>query len=132
MNAQREHQRSTAAGPSLHPLPSPLSPVKVAIAALTKHYRTAAGLVTAIDGLDLQVRAGEVCTVVGPSGCGKSTLLRILAGLEGADGGSARVAQAERRLPAAMVFQGASLFPWLTARDNVAYPLWAAGMGRRE
>jgi NitT/TauT family transport system ATP-binding protein len=89
-------------------------------------------VVTAIDGLDLEVRSGEVCAVVGPSGCGKSTLLRILAGLEQADGGSARVLKAERRLPAAMVFQGASLFPWMTARDNVAYPLWAAGVGGRE
>jgi NitT/TauT family transport system ATP-binding protein len=102
------------------------------VSALTKRYRTAAGIVTAIEGLDLEVQAGEVCAVVGPSGCGKSTLLRILAGLERADSGSAYVVQTGRRLPAAMVFQGASLLPWLSARDNVAYPLAVAGMGRRE
>jgi NitT/TauT family transport system ATP-binding protein len=111
---------------------TPSAPVKVEIEALSKRYRTAAGVVAAIDGLDLDVQAGEVCAIVGPSGCGKSTLLRILAGLEQADGGTARVERAERRLPAAMVFQGASLFPWMTARDNVAYPLWAAGVGARE
>src|SRR5581483_12057779 len=113
MQTRGQIQHTALAEPS--PTPDPWPPAPVRVEALTKRYRTAAGPVTAIDSLDLEVRAGEVCAIVGPSGCGKSTLLRILAGLEQADGGVARVAQTGRRLPAAMVFQGASLFPWMTA-----------------
>ena len=108
----------------------PRNPCKVEVAGLAKRYRGAGGPVGAIADLDLQVHAGEVCTVVGPSGCGKTTLLRILAGLERPTAGTATVLNRERRLPTATIFQGASLFPWLTVADNVAYPLWAAGMRR--
>jgi len=105
--------------------------VKVQVAGLEKRFQTAGGPVTAIAGLDLEVRAGEVCAVLGPSGCGKSTLLRILAGLERPDAGAARVLEQRGRLPTATVFQGVSLFPWYTALENVAYPLWVAGVRRR-
>ena len=105
--------------------------MKVRVAGLEKRFQGAGGPVTAIAGLDLAVRAGEVCTVLGPSGCGKSTLLRILAGLEQPSAGTAQVLDRRGRLPAATVFQGVSLFPWYTALENVAYPLWAAGVGRR-
>ncbi len=108
------------------------APLKVRVAGLTKRYQSAAGPVDAIAGLDLSVREGEFLTVVGPSGCGKSTMLRILAGLETASGGVAQVLDSRHRLPAAMVFQGVSLFPWLRVEDNVAYPLWVAGTGRRQ
>lgn len=102
------------------------------VSGLTKRFDGGARPVTAIAGLDLEARAGEICAVLGPSGCGKSTLLRILAGLEQPSDGTAEVCEQRGRLPTATVFQGVSLFPWYTALENVAYPLWAAGAGRRQ
>ena len=98
---------------------------------LEKSFPAKDGVVRAIDGLDLSIRQGEVCTVLGPSGCGKSTLLRILAGLDTSSAGSVRVLEQRGRLPTATVFQGVSLFPWLTALENAAYPLWVAGVRRK-
>ena len=106
--------------------------VKVRVRNLHKRYTSGAGTIDAIESLDLDVRRGEICTVVGPSGCGKSTLLRILAGLDLPSAGSAEVLDRQRRLPTATVFQGASLFPWSTVESNVAYPLWAGGVGRKQ
>ncbi len=106
-------------------------PVKVTATGLTKRYEGASGPIDAIAGLDLVVRDGEFVTVVGPSGCGKSTMLRILAGLDRPTSGDVSVLN-RRRNPTATVFQGVSLFPWSRIEENVAYPLWAAGVGRRE
>ncbi len=87
------------------------------------------GPVVALDGLDLTVHAGELVALLGPSGCGKTTTLRLLAGLEDADAGQITVGGADvTRLPASkrdmgMVFQAYSLFPHMTARQNVAFGL---------
>ena len=54
---------------------------------LHKHYGKDAGLVRAVDGVDLDVDAGETVAVTGPSGCGKSTLLHLLGGLDRASAG---------------------------------------------
>jgi putative spermidine/putrescine transport system ATP-binding protein len=92
---------------------------------LSRHY----GPVVALDGLDLTVQAGELVALLGPSGCGKTTTLRLLAGLEDADAGQIAVGGADvTRLPASkrdmgMVFQAYSLFPHMTARQNVAFGL---------
>ena len=85
---------------------------------------------TALDGVTLEVHAGEVVCLIGPSGSGKSTLLRCTNGLESLDGGDiefegARLARDERGLRVmrqriGMVFQSFELFPHLTARQNVA------------
>ena len=88
------------------------------------------GAMPALSEVNLAVRAGEFVCLVGPSGCGKTSLLRILAGLAQPTSGTARLAGR-----VATVFQGQSLFPWLTAVDNVAYGLQLAGMSaarRRE
>jgi NitT/TauT family transport system ATP-binding protein len=86
--------------------------------------RTFAGL-TAVDSVSLDVAPGEFFTIVGPSGCGKTTLLRILAGLDGATSGSIEidVPQGAERPVNSMVFQGDSIFPWMTVWDNAAYGL---------
>ena len=94
--------------------------------------------VTAIDGIDLTVSAGELVCIVGASGCGKSTLLNVIGGLEPADEGRVEVDGEPVIGPGAdrgMVFQGYSLYPWRTVAENVAFGLETARMpraGRRE
>ncbi|AHH96742.1 ABC transporter ATP-binding protein [Kutzneria viridogrisea] len=92
------------------------------------------GAVTALDGLDLEIAPGELVSLLGPSGCGKTTALRIVAGLEHADSGAVLVDGKEiTRVPAnkrgmSMVFQSYSLFPNLTAGENVAFGLRLRGV----
>ncbi|MDE2591960.1 MAG: ATP-binding cassette domain-containing protein [Actinomycetales bacterium] len=66
-----------------------------------------------IDGLDLEVRRGEVLVIVGGSGVGKTTLLHALAGLTTPDSGSIDIASS------GLVFQQPLLLPWLSVRQNV-------------
>jgi NitT/TauT family transport system ATP-binding protein len=88
-----------------------------------------------VEGVDLDVRPGEILVVLGHSGCGKSTLLRAFAGLLDplsgkvvADGITVRGPAADR----ALVFQDDALLPWRTAQANVELPLALRGVGRRE
>jgi NitT/TauT family transport system ATP-binding protein len=87
----------------------------------------------ALAGLTMQVQAGEFVGVVGPSGCGKTTLLRCLAGLLPPSGGEVLLEGEVVTAPpkeVAVVFQdySRSLFPWLSAEDNVMLPLRRSGM----
>jgi len=87
------------------------------------------GDVVALADFTLAVEDGELVTVLGPSGCGKSTLLRLTAGLEALSGGSIRVGgrSIERLAPherdVAMVFQSYALYPHMTVRGNIEFPL---------
>jgi len=91
-----------------------------------------------LEGLDLEVRAGEFVSLLGPSGCGKTTLLRIIAGLLAADRGRVRLEGVDiTRVPAhrrrvGVVFQSYALFPHLSVADNVAFGLRAQGTPARE
>jgi iron(III) transport system ATP-binding protein len=87
-----------------------------------------------LDGLSLEVAAGEVLALLGPSGCGKTTLLRVLAGLEVPDAGSVsldgrpvieggRALVPPERRGVGLVFQDFALFPHLDVRHNVAFGL---------
>ncbi|HEX2193319.1 MAG TPA: ABC transporter ATP-binding protein, partial [Acidimicrobiales bacterium] len=91
------------------------------------------GSLAAVDGVDLDVRRGELLAVLGPSGCGKTTLLRLVAGFELPDAGSisvdgrvvagdGRLVPPERRR-VGIVVQDHALFPHLTVAANVAYGL---------
>jgi multiple sugar transport system ATP-binding protein len=83
----------------------------------------------ALAGVSIAVQKGELLVVVGPSGCGKSTTLRIVAGLEEADGGDVRIGgRSMKGVPpqerdVAMVFQGYALYPQMTVRENIEFPL---------
>lgn len=94
---------------------------------LTDVRRAYPGGVVALDGLDLEVRAGGFTCLVGASGCGKSTLLDLLAGLSGPTEGTVEVAGRP-----ALLFQEAALFPWLTAQRNVELALRLRGVAKRE
>jgi NitT/TauT family transport system ATP-binding protein len=97
---------------------------KIQLRNLTKSFDTAGGVVTALDNVSLDIPTGCFFMIVGPSGCGKTTLLRILAGLEAPTSGSVEVSAPAANRPAnSMVFQGDSLFPWMTVFENAAYGL---------
>lgn len=99
---------------------------------LTKIYRMGEVEVPALDGIDLQLFAGEFVVMLGPSGSGKSTLLNILGGLDRPSGGRVFYGEREltvfddaaltryRREHVGFVFQFYNLIPSLTARENVA------------
>jgi spermidine/putrescine ABC transporter ATP-binding subunit len=102
---------------------------RLTLAGLTKRF----GVVTAVDGLTLEVEPGELLTLLGPSGCGKTTVLNLIAGFETADHGTILVDGADvaprppHRREIGMVFQDYALFPHLTVRENVAFPLRVRG-----
>lgn len=92
------------------------------------------GRVNAIEQLDLHIQDGEFFVLLGPSGCGKTTTLRCIAGLEEPDSGTLLLGQravadrqglfvAPEKRNIGMVFQNYALWPHLTVRQNVSYPL---------
>ena len=100
---------------------------------LSKRYRSAHGETEALRGIDFSVHRREFVCVIGPSGCGKSTLIRILAGLDRHTSGDALLDGKAIEGPGpdrGMVFQGYSLFPWLTVKKNVMFGPRMKGVGR--
>jgi multiple sugar transport system ATP-binding protein len=98
---------------------------EVLLRGLSKRF----GAVQAVDGIDLDIPDGAFVVLLGPTGAGKTTVLRLIAGLEAPDSGEIRINGRDslRETPAerdvAMVFQQYSLYPHLTVRDNLAFPL---------
>ncbi len=96
------------------------------------------GDVEVIPPLDLEIEDGEFVVFVGPSGCGKSTLLRLIAGLEDTTSGTIEIdgADATAIPPAkrglAMVFQSYALYPHMTVRKNIAFPMRMAKLSKEE
>jgi ABC-type nitrate/sulfonate/bicarbonate transport system ATPase subunit len=120
------------------PTPEPLSLEKtaVAVAGVRRAYRTRRGVVTALEGLELDVREREVLAVVGPSGCGKSTLLELVAGLQEPDAGTVTAgggSDSRARLDAcAYMPQRDLLLPWRNALANAALALECQGVSKAE
>ncbi|MDO3636315.1 ABC transporter ATP-binding protein [Mycolicibacterium arseniciresistens] len=94
---------------------------------LVRNLRKQFGDTTVLDGLDLQIRAGEFVALLGRSGSGKSTFLRALGALDGEVDGFVRVP--ERR---AIVFQDPRLLPWQRVRTNVTVGLPSNGAVRKQ
>ena len=102
---------------------------------LGKVYKTAKGEVTALKDVNFKTHRRELVCVIGPSGCGKSTLIRILAGLESHTSGDVLLDGHPVSGPGrdrGMVFQGYTLFPWLTVKKNVMFGLEMNGMSASE
>ena len=107
---------------------------RITLSKVTKSF----GDVAVIPPLDLEIEDGEFVVFVGPSGCGKSTLLRLIAGLEDVTSGeividgkpATDLPPARRRL--AMVFQSYALYPHMSVRKNIAFPLKMAKMDPAE
>jgi len=102
---------------------------------VSKRFVARDTVVTAIEGVTLNVAAGEFVTLVGPSGCGKSTILNIVSGLmpptEGeilVDGKALRSVTRD----VGYVTQQPNLMPWRTLIDNVGFPLEISGVSRAE
>jgi len=99
----------------------------VAIRGVSQHFGADGARVAALESIDLEVPDGQFVSVVGPSGCGKSTLLSLVAGLRVPTRGTVLcdgepiTAPMPRKV--GMIFQEANLLPWLSAIDNVAFPL---------
>jgi len=113
-----------AAAPASTAAPRPADGVKIRLRDLGKQFDTRAGTVIALDKVSLDIPAGCFFMIVGPSGCGKTTLLRILAGLDSITSGSIEIETPNSQRPVnSMIFQGDSIFPWMTVWDNAAYGL---------
>ena len=100
----------------------------IALRNVTKTYHTGAGAgaVAAVAGVTLDVQSGEFLSVLGPSGCGKSTLLMMAAGLEPVSSGEISIDGETVTCPRrhfGLVFQDATLLPWLSAENNVLFPI---------
>lgn len=111
----------------------------LALHQVVKEYRSAGGVVTALQGIDLQVAAGAFAVVTGKSGAGKTTLVNIIAGLDTHDSGEIWVQGTPvhqlsmeqkarwRGRQVGVVFQQFELLPTLTVLQNVTLPMDLAG-----
>jgi NitT/TauT family transport system ATP-binding protein len=108
----------------------------VSLAGVEKEFALSGGAtMTALTGIDLDLRRGEFVSLIGPSGCGKSTLLRLIGDLTQPTAGSVTVngkpaPQARLDRDYGMVFQAPVLFDWRTVEENVRLPLELTGQER--
>jgi NitT/TauT family transport system ATP-binding protein len=126
-------------GNTMQPLAN-ITPLKPAGAIEVRNvgqvFKTTTQDVVALEDVSLDVKPGRFVVLVGPSGCGKSTLLMMMAGLRQQTSGTITISGAPIPEPdpnrVGVVFQEASLFPWLTAEENVEFPLALRGVSRSD
>lgn len=99
---------------------------------LTRVQKVFGGKVHAVNGVSLQIDAGDFVAILGPSGCGKSTILRMIAGLDRPTEGSIDVERRDADASIAYVFQDPILLPWRNAIQNVELPMELAGIDKRQ
>jgi len=103
---------------------APAAPAKIRFEGVGKTFLIRSGPLVAIERISLDIPAGSFFVIVGPSGCGKTTLLRMTAGLETPTRGTITIGRDRADHPVnSMIFQGDSIFPWMTVFDNAAYGL---------
>ncbi|MDQ4024279.1 MAG: ATP-binding cassette domain-containing protein [Actinomycetota bacterium] len=124
---------------AVRPAPAAHRDPAIVLSDLRHVYRTRGRTTLAIESVSLEIRRGEVVSIVGPSGCGKSTLLRLILGLERPTSGTVAVAGADPyadfydlKRVFGVVFQEDRLLPWRTALANVRLGLEVAGVARRD
>ena len=111
---------------------------------LTREYRMGRNVIKALDQVDINVQSNEFVSIMGPSGCGKSTLLNLMGGLDQPTAGKVLLGgkdlagyneeelAALRREKLGFIFQRHELFPVLTARENVEFPMLLDGTGQAD
>jgi NitT/TauT family transport system ATP-binding protein len=107
--------------------------VKLRIQDLSKTFQTNGHEIRVLEGIDLEVRDGELVCILGPSGCGKSTLLNIVGGFLPASSGQVTIDGLPVREPdprRIFVFQERGVFPWLTVEGNIGFGI--AGLSTKE
>ncbi len=98
-------------------------------------YRTDDSETVAVDNFTLDVKKGELVSIIGPSGCGKTTILRCIAGLLQPTEGTIKIGDKECTSPGSdrgMVFQDFALFPWRSVLHNVEFGMEVAGVPKEE
>ena len=112
---------------------APAAPAKIRFEGVGKTFLIRTGPVVAVEAITIDIPAGSFFVIVGPSGCGKTTLLRMAAGLETPTTGTITIGRDRTDRPAnSMIFQGDSIFPWMTVFDNAAYGLRMRNAPARE
>jgi len=102
---------------------------------ISKRFFARDRVIRALEGISLDIAAGEFVTMVGPSGCGKSTILNVLSGLLPPTEGTATIEGKPVRSVTRQigyVTQQHNLMPWRTLIDNVSFPLQVAGVAKSE
>jgi len=110
-------------------------PSMLRIQDVSKRFVSRDKVVTAVEGVSLDIEAGEFITMVGPSGCGKSTILNMIGGLLAPTQGTLEVDGRPLRgvtRDVGYVTQQHNLMPWRTLIDNVSFPLELAGVAKAE
>lgn len=108
----------------------------IQISGVSQIYQTSGQDVAAVSDVSFEVKPGRFVVLVGPSGCGKSSLLMMMAGLRRPTTGTMLISGAPIDVPdpdrVGVVFQEPSLFPWLSAEENVEFPLALRGISKKE